>query len=35
MPTTPTSVVFIPALLSDEAMYREVIEQLGGTVERR
>src|SRR3954468_8341990 len=33
MPTTPTPVVFIPALLSDEAMYREVIEQLGGTVE--
>ena len=33
MPITPTPVVFIPALLSDEAMYREVIEQLGGTVE--
>jgi pimeloyl-ACP methyl ester carboxylesterase len=33
MTATPTPVVFIPALLSDEAMYREVIEQLGGTVE--
>ena len=33
MAATPTPVVFIPALLSDEAMYREVIEQLGKTVE--
>ena len=33
MPAKPTPVFFIPALLSDNAMYREVIEQLGETVE--
>ena len=33
MTARPTPVVFIPALLSDEAMYREVIEQLGDTIE--
>jgi pimeloyl-ACP methyl ester carboxylesterase len=33
MPTTPTPVVFIPALLSDDAMYRDLIDQLGDTIE--
>jgi hypothetical protein len=33
MAANPTPVVFIPALLSDDAMYRELIEQLGETVE--
>jgi pimeloyl-ACP methyl ester carboxylesterase len=33
MAATPTPVVFIPALLSDDAMYREMIEQLEETVE--
>jgi pimeloyl-ACP methyl ester carboxylesterase len=33
MAATPTQVVFIPALLSDDAMYREMIEQLGDTIE--
>ena len=30
---TPISVVFIPALLCDEAMYRDVIEALGEMIE--
>ena len=30
---TPTSVVFIPALLCDEAMYCDVIEVLGEMIE--
>lgn len=33
MAAKPTPVVFIPALLSDDAMYRELIHQLGDTVE--
>ncbi len=33
MAAKPTPVVLIPALLSDDAMYREVIEQLGEAVE--
>ena len=33
MAATPTLVVLIPALLSDDAMYRELINQLGDTVE--
>ena len=32
MAAKPTPVVFIPALLSDNAMYRELIQQLGDTV---
>ena len=35
MADQPVPVVFIPALLSDDAMYREVIERLGGTVAAR
>ena len=31
----PISVVFIPALLCDEAMYRDVIEALGEMIEVR
>ena len=30
---TPTPVVFIPALLCDEALYRDVIAALGGAIE--
>jgi pimeloyl-ACP methyl ester carboxylesterase len=33
MAATPTPVVFIPALLSDAAMYRAVIEELGDSIE--
>src|SRR4051794_11280219 len=33
MAATPTPVVLIPALLSNDAMYRELIQQLGDTVE--
>ena len=33
MAAKPTPVVFIPALLSDDAMYREVIAHLGETAE--
>jgi pimeloyl-ACP methyl ester carboxylesterase len=33
MAAKPTPVVFIPALLSDDAMYRELIQQLGETIE--
>jgi pimeloyl-ACP methyl ester carboxylesterase len=33
MSAKPTPVVLIPALLSDDAMYRELINQLGETVE--
>ena len=33
MNTTPTPVLFIPALLCDEAMYRDVITDLGDAIE--
>ena len=33
MAAKPTPLVLIPALLSDDAMYRALIEHLGGTVE--
>jgi pimeloyl-ACP methyl ester carboxylesterase len=35
MAATPIPVLFIPALLSDEAMYREVIERLGDRIDPR
>lgn len=33
MSVKPTPVIFIPALLCDEAMYRDVIDDLGGAIE--
>jgi pimeloyl-ACP methyl ester carboxylesterase len=35
MAATPMPVVFIPALLSDAAMYRAVIEELGDSIEAK
>jgi pimeloyl-ACP methyl ester carboxylesterase len=35
MAAKPTPVVFLPALLSDDAMYRELIQQLGETIEAK
>ena len=35
MNTTPTTVLFIPALLCDEAMYRDVIADLGSAIDAR